>query len=295
MAIPKSALALLLCASTAQGQVTGYAMTDANIRVAVRECAIESQVGATTTTHDCSQAGFVAGVGVVTCDATFDCPNSQATYGLIETWDTSTVTCFALDASNACNTGGANFDGLFAFMTGFNKPIGAWNTAAVTVYISMFKDTVAFNQPLGWDVGAATTFNMMFTGAAGFDQDLSGWAPVALTNAAGMFMDSAMSTDVRDGTCDGRFNDAGGVDCGDPWGVTGVDASGMYRDSCLEDKDFTTCCEYDICVQPGPAAWSCLDTPAAPCAVVPAPAASASGAARAAPAVMLALVAPLFG
>ena len=40
------ALVVVLCAMQAHGQVTGYTMTNANIRVAVHECALESQVGA---------------------------------------------------------------------------------------------------------------------------------------------------------------------------------------------------------------------------------------------------------
>ena len=47
-------------------QVTGYAMDDTSIFAAVAECKAESE--------------------------TFDCPNSQATYGHISTWDTSAVT-----------------------------------------------------------------------------------------------------------------------------------------------------------------------------------------------------------
>ena len=46
--------ALGMCAMPTHGQVTGYPMTNANIRGAVRECAAESRVGPATTFNDCS-------------------------------------------------------------------------------------------------------------------------------------------------------------------------------------------------------------------------------------------------
>ena len=54
-------------------QETGYAMTDGAINPAVNECKTESE--------------------------TFDCPNSQATYGAIGTWDTGSVTIMAYSTS----------------------------------------------------------------------------------------------------------------------------------------------------------------------------------------------------
>ena len=221
------ALVVVLCAMQAHGQVTGYTMTNANIRVAVHECALESQVGETTSTHDCSRVGRD-----YWCDATFDCPNSQATYGPIETWDTSRVTCLTItardDQPDACSTETGHSlirDGLFNNMRGFNKPIGHWNTAAVTLFAGVFNLAGAFNQPLHWDVGAAETFRAMFSGCGTFNQDLSHWTPsTALVDASYMFSSSAMDSDVRDSN-------------GDPWGITGVSTSGMYSSTCLSQRD----------------------------------------------------------
>ena len=110
-------------------------------------------------------------------------------------------------------------------MRGFNKPIGHWNTAAVTLFAGVFNLAGAFNQPLHWDVGAAETFRAMFSGCGTFNQDLSHWTPsTALVDASYMFSSSAMDSDVRDSN-------------GDPWGITGVSTSGMYSSTCLSQRD----------------------------------------------------------
>ena len=213
-------LLLLLAAPTrAQEAVVGYPMTNANIRVAVRECAIESQVGGTGWVPgdgvyiDCTTTGQYINTydwrsHTVTCDASFDCPSSQETYGAIETWNTSLVTCFTLDASNACSTSAR--DGLFAFMTGFNKNINAWNTAAVTIFAGMF------------------------LGATAFDQDLTGWTPTtAMTDVTNMFSHSAFSYDVRDAN-------------GNPWGIPfgGVRGAHGLDVTCAEWAIDNTCPTY---------------------------------------------------
>ena len=286
MTTSAAALVLLLGAAPAHGQVTDFPMNNANIRVAVRECAVESRVASSV--DDCSQAGSGR------CDATFDCPFSQESYGLIETWDTALVTCFALDASNACSTtsnGQYWNDGLFARMTGFNRPIGAWNTSAVTIFTGMFYIAPAFNQPLdSWNVGAGTEFYKMFREAVGFDQDLTGWTPsTALTTTSEMFLRSAVSSDVRDAS-------------GDPWGITGVDTSDMYTFSCLDDVangvDPATYGDAPSATNGWAGGWSCLPTAPTPtpAPAPPAPAAAgSSGPARVELVALLALVALLFG
>ena len=62
-------------------QVTGYAMTDATYQGgsgAINECANEN--------------------------AAFDCPNSQATYGAIGTWDTSAITTMEKSTSTCASS-----------------------------------------------------------------------------------------------------------------------------------------------------------------------------------------------
>ena len=52
----------------------------------------------------------------------------------------------------------------------------------------MFKDTIAFNQPLdSWDVSSVTSMDYMFDGASAFNQDISGWIVSNVTNMEYMF------------------------------------------------------------------------------------------------------------
>jgi len=72
-----------------------------------------------------------------------------ATYGEINTWDTSLIT----DMSNL-------FDGA----VDFNDDISSWNTSSVTSMEEMFFMANNFNQDISsWDVGAVTTFQSMWT------------------------------------------------------------------------------------------------------------------------------------
>ena len=199
--------ALGMSAMPTHGQVTGHPMTNANIRGAVRECAAESQVGPATSANNCSTTSQLgqwdsdAG-DYISCDATFDCPTSQEEYGAIETWDTAGTTCFALDADNACSA--SSRDGLFAYMTGFNKAIRDWSTAAVTSYKGMFFGAVAFNQPLNFNTAAGTDFSEMFKRAIAFNQPLN-FNTAAGTHFKEMFRDTVafnqpLNWDVGAGT-----------------------------------------------------------------------------------------------
>jgi surface protein len=91
----------------------------------------------------------------------------------IGAWDTGAVT---------------NMDQMFWNATAFNQPIGAWNTAAVTNMYAMFGSATAFNQPIGaWNTGAVTNMMSMFSSTTAFNQSIGTWNTSAVTNMDSMF------------------------------------------------------------------------------------------------------------
>ena len=120
--------------------LSGYVMTDSNIKTAVN-----------------------AWISNATA--------AESTYGHISTWETSRVTdmsylfCGSSYDYLDCNTAAASF----------NEDISAWDTSGVKTMKSMFASASAFDQDLGgWAVHSVTDMVFMFNGAVAFNQDL-GW------------------------------------------------------------------------------------------------------------------------
>ena len=87
--------------------------------------------------------------------------SALATYGHINTWDTSAVTDFGY---------------LFMNESAFNSDISNWDVSNATTFEQCFSGCSAFNQDIsGWDVSNATVFNYMFNGASSFNQNISEW------------------------------------------------------------------------------------------------------------------------
>eukprot|EP01046_Picozoa_sp_COSAG06_P075363 COSAG06_NODE_23507_length_689_cov_1.338983_1_plen_176_part_01 len=129
----------------------GYVMDDAAIATAVAECEAEAP--------------------------DFVCPVSQATYGIVGTWDVSAVTSLA---GTSWNSGffGASFQG----------DLSGWSTGQVTTMFATFSQCADFTSDLsGWQVGQVTNMGYMFRGATSFTSDLSGWQVGQVTNMDGMF------------------------------------------------------------------------------------------------------------
>jgi surface protein len=92
----------------------------------------------------------------------YDNATALATYGEINTWDTSLIT----DMSDL-------FDG----QVSFNDDIGNWDTSAVTNMNAMFFAANSFNQNISsWDVAAVTSFSSMFSGDPMAILDIAGGA-----------------------------------------------------------------------------------------------------------------------
>ena len=78
----------------------------------------------------------------------------------------------------------------------FNKPIGGWNTSAVTNMSHMFHRAIAFNQAIeAWDTSAVKDMSKMFTGATSFNQLLYTW-DVDQARGADAIMDQAAFSEV---------------------------------------------------------------------------------------------------
>ena len=96
--------------------------------------------------------------------------------GVMNTWNTNTVTDMGSMFQNAVN---------------FNGDISSWNVSNVTDMKSMFNNADSFNQDIsGWDVGNVTNMNAMFQYATNFNQDIGAWNTANVTNMSFMFRDA---------------------------------------------------------------------------------------------------------
>ena len=121
-----------------------------------------------------------------------------ATYGDINTWDTSSVTnmgtlfkdatTFNSDISSWDVSNVTEMWDMFKWATSFNQDISGWNTSKVTLMMSMFEGASAFNQDIsGWDTSGVTSMSKMFAQATNFNQDISGWDTSGVTSMKYMF------------------------------------------------------------------------------------------------------------
>ena len=94
-----------------------------------------------------------------------------ATYGGINTWNTTAIT---------------DMSSLFSNKTTFNSDISNWDVSNVTNMSNMFRFAELFNQPLNnWDVRNVTEMRGMFRYANAFQQPLNLWQLNSLTGISG--------------------------------------------------------------------------------------------------------------
>ena len=126
----------------------------------------------------------------------------------IGTWNTKAVTDmsymfygfrqgFGFEATLArCINVPIDFYSRFYVPNPFNKPIGGWNTSAVTNMSHMFHRASAFDQAIGaWDTSAVKDMSKMFFGATSFNQLLHTW-DVDQAQGAEDVMDQAAFSEV---------------------------------------------------------------------------------------------------
>ncbi|WP_422105445.1 BspA family leucine-rich repeat surface protein [Winogradskyella sp.] len=88
---------------------------------------------------------------------------------------------------------------MFLGATNFNGNISSWNPVQVTTMYAMFQNAVNFNQDIsGWNVGQVTDMEWMFNGATLFNQPIGRWDVSNVSEANGMLVGTAFSTENYD-------------------------------------------------------------------------------------------------
>ena len=109
---------------------------------------------------------------------------AEATYGLIQNWNTTSVTSMV----NAFSVGGVKTNG-------FNEDITGWDVSNVTSMSLMMNNQSSFNQPIGsWDVSNVAAMWNAFNGNSAFNQDISSWNINKLGQADSFFHGANLST-----------------------------------------------------------------------------------------------------
>lgn len=134
---------------------------------------------------------------------------AEATYGLIENWNTTAVTNmlgafkvagvvtnnFNEDISGWDVSNVTSIKRMFLNQSLFNQDISGWDVGKVTHFGQAFNNSIAFNQDIsGWDIGSSTIFYRMFLGASSFNQNLGSWGLGDAVNMELMFLSTALST-----------------------------------------------------------------------------------------------------
>ncbi|MDQ6531278.1 BspA family leucine-rich repeat surface protein [Flavobacterium sp. LHD-85] len=122
----------------------------------------------------------------------------------IGSWNVTNVISFKqmFGSANSFNNGGSpdinnwtlkpsgaiDMSQMFSGATGFNQPIGNWNTSAVTNMVNMFAYASNFDQNINtWDISKISSLNGMFLGAAKFNQNIGAWNVSNVTDFSIMF------------------------------------------------------------------------------------------------------------
>jgi surface protein len=151
-------------------------------------------------------------------------------------WDVSNITSMRQTFSNCYLFTNGGSDGItgwdvsnvsdsfetFVRATGFNHPIGNWNTSSFNTLRRYFYGdglNMSFNQPLsGWDTSNVTNMWNTFSYCNQFDQDIGNWNTSKVTRMDGMFRIS-------------NFNN-GGSSSISGWDTSGVnDMNAMFSNS----------------------------------------------------------------
>jgi surface protein len=149
-------------------------------------------------------------------------------------WDVSNVTSMLQTFSNCYSFTNDGSDGIsgwdvssvtnareiFSRATGFNQPIGNWDTSSFNTLHRLFYGdglTMSFNQPLsGWDTSNVTNMYGTFGFCKSFNQDIGSWDTSKVTRMDGMFSQAT------------GFNN-GGSDSISGWDTSNVtDMSSMF-------------------------------------------------------------------
>ena len=221
--------------------LSGYVMTDSNIRTAGAAWFSDASAAETTYGHIstwetsgvtdmswlfCARQDWMDEDDDEPCPECDSCvlPASANTFNEdIGAWDTSGVktmygmfngaSSFNQDIGDWAVDSVTHMGGLFNGALAFNQDVGAWDTSSVKNMADMFQETSSFNEDIGaWNTAGVTDMIGMFAAAIAFDQDISGWTVDSVTDMSYMFH-SATSFDQDLGWCvddDVEFADGDG-------------------------------------------------------------------------------------
>ena len=185
-------------------EMTGYAMTDTNIKTAVDDW-IENSIVAQEEYGHISTWDTSA---VTNCDELFE--GITDFNENISLWNVSSVTSMYRMFENVkFNNDISNWDvsrvtdmsqmfysyELVEFDSGeyvttaiFNQNISTWNVSSVTTMKNMFHDSKVFNQEIGdWDVSKVEDMYNAFRQVNAFNADINSWNVSSVTDMYGMF------------------------------------------------------------------------------------------------------------
>ena len=185
-------------------ELTGYAMTDTNIKTAVDDW-IENSIVAQEEYGHISTWDTSA---VTNCDELFEgitdfnenislwnVSSVTSMYRMFENvkfnndisnWDVSRVT----DMSQMFYSYELEerVDGEWVTTAIFNQNISTWNVSSVTTMKNMFHDSKVFNQEIGdWDVSKVEDMYNAFRQVNAFNADINSWNVSSVTDMYGMF------------------------------------------------------------------------------------------------------------
>ena len=248
-------------------EVTGYAMSDTNIKTAVvawieNSTLAQAQYGHISTWDTSAVTNFdELFIGNPTTDfneniSLWNVSSATSMVSMFENckfnndisnWDVSSVTDMTQMFYSYALSEYANGVTVTGF---FNQNISTWNVSSVTTMKNMFHDNALFNQEIGdWDVSKVEDMYQAFRQANAFNGNIGGWDVSSVTNMEKMFYSAdSFNADINSWNVSSVANMKymfGFVDSFntnlDTWDVSNVtNMQNMFHDADVFNQDIST-------------------------------------------------------